>query len=143
MTGERTAGLPAATMATFAALAVLVVLWLLPAAAVAKPNDPVPSRLLVTAREYSFTLSRPKLNAGPSIIQLHNFGEDAHDLELKRVGGRTVSDLGEVLPGTTGSLELRLRRKSRYKLWCSIPGHAELGMKASLRTSAKRPPRRH
>jgi hypothetical protein len=142
MTAERTASLPAAILAAPAALGALAVLWLLPAGAVAKPNDPVPSRLLVTAREYGFTLSRPKLDAGPSIIQLHNFGEDPHDLELQRVGGRTVSDLGEVLPGATGSLELRLRRKSRYKLWCSIPGHAELGMKASLRTSAKRPPRR-
>ncbi len=52
-----------------------------------------------------------------------------------------VTDLGEVLPGATGSLELKLRRKSRYELWCSISGHAELGMTASLRTSAKRPPR--
>jgi hypothetical protein len=139
MTGDRTAGPPVATLA---ALVALVVVWLLPAAAIAKPNDPVPSRLLVTAREYSFTLSRPKLDAGLSIIQLHNFGEDTHDLELRRVGARRVSDLGEVLPGETGSLELKLRRKSRYRLWCSIPGHAELGMKASLRTSAKRPPRR-
>ena len=144
MTGARTESLPAvilAALAAFSTLAAFAIFWLLPAGAAAKPNDPVPSRLLVTAREYAFTLSRPKLDAGRSIIQLHNFGEDPHDLELHRVGGRTVSDLGEVLPGATGSLELKLRRKSRYELWCSIPGHAELGMTASLRTSHKRPPR--
>ena len=144
MTGARPGSLPAAILAilaTLAAVATLAILWLLPAGATAKPNDPVASRLLVTAREYAFTLSRPKVNAGRSIIQLHNFGEDPHDLALQRVGGHVVTDLGEVLPGATGSLELKLRRKSRYELWCSISGHAELGMTASLRTSAKRPPR--
>ncbi len=111
-----------------------------PAKPVSRVNPP-PSRLLVTAREFSFTLSKPKLDAGQSIIQLYNYGEDPHDLELQRVGGPTVKDLGEVLPGETGQLATKLRRKSTYTLWCSIPGHADLGMVATLKTSAKRPPR--
>jgi hypothetical protein len=119
--------------------AVLSAVALQPAGAAAKPADPVPSRLLVTAREYGLTLSRPKVDAGPSIVQLYNYGEDPHDLRLQRVGGRTTSELGEVEPGATGRLDLKLRRKSQYTLWCSIPGHAELGMTATLKTSAKRP----
>jgi hypothetical protein len=114
---------------------------LLPAGVWAKPSKPSPSRLLVTAREFSFTLSKPKIDAGRSIIQLYNYGEDTHDLEIQRIGGPTVKDLGEVLPGEAGRLETKLRRKSRYRLWCSIPGHAELGMVATLKTSAKRPAR--
>ncbi len=124
-----------------AVAAVLSAVVIQSAGAAAKPTDPVPSRLLVTAREYGFTLSRPKVDAGPSIIQLYNYGEDPHDLKLQRAGGRTISELGEVGPGDTGRLDLKLRRKSRYALWCSIPGHAELGMVATLRTSAKRLPR--
>lgn len=98
-------------------------------------DDELPSRLLVTGREYSLTLSRQKLDAGEAIIQLYDFGEDPHDLVLQRVGSARLFTLGEVLPGETGELRMKLRRASRYRLWCSIEGHAELGMYASLRTS--------
>ena len=111
--------------------------------AVAAPaGDRGPSRLLVTGREYSLTLSRAKLRAGDAIVQLHNFGEDPHDLHLQRAGSSRVFAIGEVEPGETGTLELRLRRRSSYRLWCSIDPHAALGMEATLRTKAKRPPRR-
>ncbi len=119
--------------------AALAAVALQPASSIAKPADRDPSRLLVTAREYGFTLSRPKVDAGASIIQLYNYGEDPHDMKMQRVGGRTISELGEVEPGDTGRLDLKLRRKSTYTLWCSIPGHVELGMTATLKTSAKRP----
>lgn len=109
-------------------------------AASSKPSgivkDP-PARLLVTAREFSLALSRPKLEAGDAIIELYDFGEDPHDLALQRVSGPTVYTMPEVLPGETGRIEVRLRKASRYRLWCSLQGHAELGMFASLRTSKK------
>lgn len=111
-------------------------------AAASRAPEPAPSRLLATAREYSLSLSRPKLAAGPSIVQLYNFGEDPHDLNLRRVGAGRIYEVGDVEPGETGSLGLWLRRASRYRLWCSIPTHADLGMVAKLRTKAKRPPRR-
>jgi len=114
----------------------------IPSAAAAPAAEPVPSRLLVTAREYSLTLSRAKLRAGPAIVQLYNFGEDPHDLNLRRIGTDRVREIGDVEPGDTGTLKLKLRRKSRYRLWCAIPTHASLGMVATLRTKAKRP-RRH
>ena len=107
------------------------------AEASAKPAADPPSRLLVTAREFSLTLSRQKVEPGPAIVQLYDFGEDPHDLALQRVGGPTVFTIPETLPGETGSLSLRLRKASRYRLWCSLPGHAEQGMTASLRTGRK------
>lgn len=97
--------------------------------------DDAPSRLLVTAREFALTLSRPKVEAGDAIVEMYDFGEDPHDLKLQRVGGPTIYSMAEVLPGETGRLDLRLRRASRYRLWCSLPNHADLGMFASLRTS--------
>ena len=121
--------------------ALLAMFALLPAGASAGSEAPSPSRLLVTAREFGFSLSKPKVDAGPAIIQLYNYGEDPHDLALQRAGGPTMRELGEVLPGNTGTLETRLRRKSTYKLWCTIAGHAELGMTASLKVAKKRPPR--
>jgi hypothetical protein len=103
----------------------------------AKPAPEPPARLLVTAREFSLTLSRPKVEAGDAIVQLYDFGEDPHDLALQRVGGPTVYSIPETLPGETGTIELRLRKTSRYRLWCSLPGHVEKGMVTSLRTTRK------
>lgn len=99
--------------------------------------DDAPSRLLVTGREYGLSLSRTKVDAGEAIIQLYDFGEDPHDLVLQRVGSLGLFTTGEVLPGETGELRMKLRKASRYRLWCSIEGHAELGMYASLRTSRR------
>lgn len=109
-----------------------------PAAAGAAPVADPPSRLLVTAREYSLTLSRPKLPGGPAIVQLYNYGEDPHDLNLQRAGSDRVFAVGDVEPGETGSVGLRLRRGSRYRLWCAIDPHASLGMVTTLKTKPKR-----
>ncbi|HEU4802445.1 MAG TPA: hypothetical protein VFS73_04645 [Solirubrobacterales bacterium] len=114
-----------------------------PAAAGAAPAaETAPARLLVTGREYSLTLSRPKLPAGKAIVQLYNYGEDTHDLNLQRNGSDRIYEIGDVEPGQTGAVELRLRRRSSYRLWCAIDPHASLGMVATLQTKAKRP-RRH
>ena len=120
------------------AVATLAALACLPGGAAAGKRE-APSRLLVTAREYSLSLSRPKLKPGRSIVQLYNFGEDPHDLRIRRRGSARVFEIGDVEPGETGSIELKLRRGSRYRLWCAIPTHADLGMVATLRTKARRP----
>jgi hypothetical protein len=119
--------------------ALLAAAALVPAGAPAA--DPPPSRLLVTAREYSLTLSRPKIVPGTAIVQLYNYGEDPHDLNLRRNGSDRVHEIGDVEPGDTGTIQLRLRRGSRYRLWCAIPTHAGLGMVATLRTKARLPGR--
>lgn len=106
-------------------------------AAASPANAAVPARVLVTAREYSLALSRPKVAAGPAIVQLYDYGEDPHDLKLQRDGSNRVFSVGEVAPGETGRLDLKLRRGSRYQLWCSLEGHAALGMTATLKTSRK------
>lgn len=100
-------------------------------------DDDVPSRLLVTAREYSLTLSQAKLGGGDAIVQLYDYGEDPHDLVLQRVGGEHRFSLGVVLPGEVGELRLRLKRRSTYTLWCSFADHAARGMTATLRTKRR------
>jgi plastocyanin len=91
-----------------------------------------PARLGVTAREWSLVLSRQTLAPGPAIVQLQNFGEDAHNLRVERVdgsgaalsvplaeAGEQQSASGTLAPGT-------------YKVYCALPGHDALGMHASL-----------
>ena len=41
----------------------------------------------MTALEFEYRLSRLSVRQGPALIELVNYGEDEHDLLLKRVGG--------------------------------------------------------
>jgi hypothetical protein len=94
-----------------------------------------PARLLVTASEWRYVLSQPKLPRGPAIIQLFNGGEDPHDLRIRRASGGAVRRVAKVGPSGTGAVELRLSRGRRYRLWCSPPQHRERGMKATLKVA--------
>jgi plastocyanin len=127
-------------LATACALALVPALA---AAAVASAGSRrAPSRLMVSAQEHSFVLSRKTIKAGPALIQFLNRGEDPHDLRLRRVSGRGVTArrtlaVPETPSGDLAELEARLPA-GRYKLWCSLPGHAQLGMRATLRVRRAR-----
>jgi uncharacterized cupredoxin-like copper-binding protein len=101
------------------------------AALVAPAGAAGPGRLQVVAKEFTLTLSRQKLKPGPAIVELVNFGQDAHDLRLRRVGGTRTYGIATVQPGQHARLRLRLLR-GRYRLWCSIANHRALGMQATL-----------
>jgi hypothetical protein len=111
------------------ALLAAAIVGLSAAPAAAKP---APARLLVEAREFNLVLSRPSVKAGDAIVQLVNRGEDPHDLRLRRVRGKGGGSIAETLPGELGEWEGRLRR-GRYRLTCTLEGHRELGMRATLR----------
>jgi hypothetical protein len=107
------------------------------APAAATPRAPAPARLLVQGSEFRLALSRPSVAAGAAIVQLANVGEDAHDLRLVRLDNRgratgTVRQIAETLPGATGQWRGRLTQ-GRWRLSCSLPGHARQGMRATLR----------
>jgi plastocyanin len=88
-------------------------------------------RVQVSAREFGFTLSRRTTRAGETVVELVNFGEDPHDLRLRRVGGTRVYRLATAAPGERSELDFRTR-PGRYLLWCSIGDHRRRGMSALL-----------
>ena len=90
-----------------------------------------PARLQVGADEFSYSLSRQSIKAGPAIVQLVNYGEDEHDLRLRRTGGTRTYRLGTVRPGGLGELETRFL-PGRFTLWCSLADHRRRGMSATL-----------
>jgi hypothetical protein len=111
--------------------------------AVSKPQPPPkPSRVLATGDDtpgYSLLLSRQKVAPGPSIIQFANAGEDPHDLKVQEVGSSRVRSIGELEPGATENLSIgHLHKSSKYRLWCSLPNHADYGMEAYLKTKGTR-----
>jgi len=84
--------------------------------------------------EFSFALSRTRVAPGPAIIQYHNTGEDPHDVLIQRKGSEVILEIGDTDPGDTNTLpETKLKRDSKYILWCSLDGHRDAGMEAALR----------
>jgi plastocyanin len=90
-----------------------------------------PARVQVSATEYNFGLSRHSIKTGRALIELANFGEDAHDLRLRRVGGTKIWGTRVVVPEATATLSAKLP-PGRYRLWCSLGDHRALGMEAML-----------
>ncbi len=99
------------------------------------PTGPAPEyhAVSVAAREYSLTLSRPVLTPGLQTIQLNNRGEDPHDLVISLEDSHApLADFPET-PSEENHTEQVPLPAGRYRLWCSLPGHEALGMKATLR----------
>ena len=92
---------------------------------------PAPARVQVGADEFGYTVSRATIKAGPAIVQLANYGEDEHDLRLRRIGGTRTYRIGTVAPGRVGELEARFL-PGRFRLWCSLADHRVRGMSAVL-----------
>ncbi len=90
------------------------------------------SRLSVKAVEWSYTLSRPEVEAGEVLIELNNQGEDSHNLQLQR------EDSAEppLLVPEAGSAKRTSARfalsSGTYHLYCSLYQHGERGMQATL-----------
>jgi Copper binding proteins, plastocyanin/azurin family len=112
------------------------VLWLLaavmvlaaPAVATARPTA-----VGVGEREWRIALYRPWVPAGLVKFNVRNFGEDGHDFVVRNARGVTRARLPEIPSGETASVTARLRRPGRFTVYCSLPGHLALGMRAALR----------
>jgi plastocyanin len=98
--------------------------------------SPAPTRLQVAAKEFSFTLSSLRVKSGPAVVELVNYGQDAHDLRLQRKGSKHIAGIGTVESGGFADLSLRLP-PGRYSLWCSLANHRALGMRATLIVSPR------
>jgi uncharacterized cupredoxin-like copper-binding protein len=99
---------------------------------------PQPARLQVVAHEYTLTLSRTTIKAGPAVIELVNLGMDPHDLRLQRIGGARIYGTPVVDPGGKAELTIPHLLAGRYRVWCAVADHRMRGMKAALRVVARR-----
>lgn len=98
---------------------------------------PAPARVQVSAQEFSYSLSRVKIFAGPAIVELYNLGEDPHDLRMQRIGGGRLWKTPLVFPGKYYDLNATLV-PGKYRLWCSVANHRQLGMQATLTVVARK-----
>ena len=91
-----------------------------------------PARVQVSALEFEYRLSRLSVRQGPALIELVNYGEDEHDLFIRRAGGTRTWRVAKILPDQRATLSIRLR-PGTYRLWCAVADHRSKGMRATLR----------
>lgn len=115
---------------------VVVALWALAgsgsAPARARASSASASSLRVTQVEYSLGLSSGSIKAGPVSLEAIDRGRDPHDLRLQAQGSHSELAVPQLTPGKRWSGVVRLA-PGIYRLWCSLPEHARLGMHTTLR----------
>jgi plastocyanin len=96
------------------------------------PAPAPPARAQVTAKEFSLTLSRSEVSTGKVTLEFIDGGQDEHNLHIRpAAGGPDVGSFPNALPGQHLDVTFNLA-PGTYTLYCSIPAHKELGMKASF-----------
>lgn len=84
----------------------------------------------VSEREWSVTLSRLKVQHGTITFSIHNFGQDDHNIKIRKHGWQ-YGFSGRIRSGDTATITVNLK-PGVYSLFCGIPGHRALGMNAKL-----------
>jgi manganese oxidase len=100
-----------------------------PAAAANGSAAPLPPQVLeVTLTEFAIQPSALTASAGSDVtLRVRNAGGTPHDLAVEGVGQTPMLNAGQ-------QAELRLGRleAGTYRILCAVPGHADLGMTATL-----------
>lgn len=87
----------------------------------------------VTEREYHISLSTKKSAAGPVRFVIKNTGHLPHALAV--TGPGVSKRTHAIRPGKSATLTVTLKNGT-YTIWCPMPGHAALGMKATFKAGA-------
>jgi len=131
----------AASMAAAAlVLAIIAIVGTAPSAgsavttpATASPPAAAAQQLSVELAEFEIRPNALQATAGvPFTIAVHNAGGVAHDLVVEGFGQTPLLEVG-----TDASLALPGLVAGEYRLLCSVPGHADLGMRATLTVAAE------
>ncbi|MDX6522046.1 MAG: hypothetical protein QOG02_689 [Gaiellales bacterium] len=84
----------------------------------------------VSEREWLVALGRLKAPHGAITFSVHNYGQDDHNLVIRKLGLQYGST-GRLVSGGQKTLTLTLK-PGVYNLFCSLPGHRQMGMAAKL-----------
>jgi uncharacterized cupredoxin-like copper-binding protein len=90
----------------------------------ASPARAAGTTVSVSGKEFSFHLSKTSIPKPETVtFRFHNAGTMAHDFDI---GGKKTRLIG---PGKTTTLTVTFHEKGRFKYLCTVPGHAQAGMK--------------
>lgn len=89
------------------------------------------SAIVVNEKEYSIELAGGAApHAGPLALDVKNVGKVPHDLAIEGGGGKEPKT-PLIDPGKSAQLQANLK-PGKYKFYCTVPGHEQLGMKTEV-----------
>jgi hypothetical protein len=94
------------------------------------PPPALPSRTSVDLTEWRVTPSYLALRAGEVEFNAANLGEDDHDFSVRDAAAAHLVTV-PLGPGQSDTVRLPLTA-GIYTLYCSLPGHEQLGMRADI-----------
>jgi|FLYL01.1.fsa_nt_gi uncharacterized cupredoxin-like copper-binding protein len=110
-------------------------LGLLCVVGLASPGKPAPAAktpvVEVTVREFEIIPTDMAVKPGEVLFVVRNVGVIEHDFVIEDAAGKTAATIAVIGPGKTEELRVILR-PGRYAVLCSLPGHKDAGMKATL-----------
>ena len=83
----------------------------------------------VTAKDFKFTLSKKSAPHGIVVFHVVNKGPSQHDF---KIAGKKTPLLKK---GKKATLKVTLKKGKKYAYICSVPGHAQLGMKGTFKAT--------
>jgi uncharacterized cupredoxin-like copper-binding protein len=89
----------------------------------------------VTAREFLYEPNKLTLKAGDVTFAVKNAGAVEHDFVIEDKARKQIAQATPFAPGRTVQVKARLAAGD-YSIFCSIPGHREAGMMATLRVTS-------
>ena len=95
----------------------------------AHPTAQTATTIKVTAKDFKFVLSKRSARHGKVTFKLTNKGPSKHDF---KIAGKKTKLLGK---GKTASLTVTLKKGKKYTYICTVPGHAQLGMKGTFKAT--------
>jgi uncharacterized cupredoxin-like copper-binding protein len=96
----------------------------------APSEKPGGGAIAVSESEYKIQLAgSTTLDAGKASFDVKNEGKIQHDLAVEGPGGDKKTPLIDA--GKTAALQVDLKT-GKYKLYCTVPGHEQLGMKTEV-----------
>ncbi|MDQ7859440.1 MAG: plastocyanin/azurin family copper-binding protein [Armatimonadota bacterium] len=103
-----------------------------PSAAPAPPPATPSLSLTVVAREFVYEPKDLLAKAGEVTFTVRNTGAIEHDFVVENAAKKMVAEARPFPAGKTVQVKARLA-PGAYVVYCSIPGHREAGMQATLR----------
>ena len=90
----------------------------------AAPARAAATTISVSGKEFSFHLSKTSISKpGTVTFSFRNAGTMEHDFDI---GGKSTPLIG---PHKTATLRVSFHEKGRFRYLCTVPGHAQAGMK--------------
>jgi plastocyanin len=80
--------------------------------------------------EFKFSDPKPSVKAGTITFETKNVGQTTHALEVEGPGEESQS--GNVSPGGSKTLKVKLDKPGKYEFYCPVDGHKDLGMKGEI-----------